>query len=317
MSRRMSSPHPLRPLTMRVCVNAHAKINLSLDVGQKGPSGYHALETVMQTISLADTVSVQKTPEPGILVACTSACTGMPDSDIPTDNRNTAYRAAAAVLERTHARAGVSITIVKRIPVQAGLGGGSSDAAAVLRALALLLDWHPSHHELASTAMSVGSDVPFFLTGGTALVEGIGQTVTPLPAPPPMHLVIAKPTAGVSTEAAYRALDDCPTPRAPSTPGLLRALAKRDRDAVVRSMGNHFEYVVPELVPAVAELMAQMRSHGALSVHLCGSGSAAFALAMSPSNATQIGHALAGSTSFVAITTTVGPASAADLTVIA
>ncbi len=298
----------------RIRVNACAKVNLSLDVGPRDGTGYHALRTVMQTISLADTVEARITPEPGVKLSCAWELTEPAFPEIPTDGRNTAYRAAEAVLTQAgHPPYGVAISITKRIPVEAGLGGGSSDAAAALRAVSLLVNRRPTAGELAGLAISVGSDVPFFLTGGTALVEGIGDRVEPVPAAPPMHLVIAKPSEGVSTGWAYSALDRCPDPRPANTPDVLRALADGDYGALIRALGNHFECVVPRSVPAVAALMERMRSAGAISVRLCGSGSAVFAVTESHSHARRMASALAGPDTYVTVAATTGAASPADL----
>lgn len=297
----------------RAVMHAHAKVNLSLDVGPRLDTGYHTLRTVMQTVSLADTVEVQIAPGPGVSLICTSAATGKADPEIPQDHRNTAYQAAVAALERSRSSVGVRIRIVKSIPSQAGLGGGSSDAAAVLRAVARLIGWQPRFDELRQTAIGIGSDVPFFLTGGTALVEGIGESVTPVADAPALDVVVARPDAGVSTAQAYRALDERPSPRSANTPEVLEALNRRDRDALLRSMGNHFERVIPGLVPGVAALMQAMGDAGASPVRLCGSGSAVFGVAKSASHAQQIAAALGGSCPYVAVATTIGAAASTTM----
>ena len=182
-------------------LRSYAKVNLTLDVLGTRPDGYHAIESVMQSISLHDTITVEVGGAPGIRVEC-----DMPG--IPTDERNLAHKAAAMFFEDLCTTPKVDIRIEKRIPPEAGLGGGSSNAAAALRGLSDLLGLSVSHEELCDLAAQVGSDVPFFLTGGAAFVRGRGEDVQPLPDIRPWWLVVVKPPFGVSTAWTYRRLDE-------------------------------------------------------------------------------------------------------------
>lgn len=261
--------HASRRLTAR----AWAKINLSLDVGPLRPDGFHEVRTILQTISLCDTVAVELTPAPGIVLSVAGG-------DVPGDERNLAWKAAARFLnEAGGLAAGVRVELVKRIPAQAGLGGGSSDAAAVLKALNHLTGSPLSHEALQKTAASLGSDVAFFLYGGTALAEGRGEILRPLPDAPRLDLVIVWTGAGVSTREAYGALDRASRlPRA-ATEAVMQAIMAGDRDGLLAAMGNHFEAVLMETCPASVAALDELRSLGARKAMLCGSGSAVFGVA--------------------------------------
>ena len=175
---------------------APAKINLGLDVVGTRADGYHLLETVFQAVSIADTVTVSLVEQPGIALTCDH-------NAVPCNPKNIAWKAAQRFLEAAKITAGVQIHIAKRIPMEAGMGGGSTDGAAVLLALQELTQQALSKETLFSIAVSLGADVPFFLLGGTAYAAGIGEVLEPLPPFSAAHLVIAKGTAGVSTAAAY------------------------------------------------------------------------------------------------------------------
>ncbi len=253
-----------------VALPSHAKVNLTLDVRRRLPNGYHLIQSVMQQISLADEVIVQMDDEEGICLECT-------DPAIPCDRTNLAWRAAEQFYTRLGERPQVHITLRKGIPVQAGLGGGSSNAATILRALNIL-HGHPfSMKELQSLAISIGSDVPFFLVGGTALVEGVGDEVSPLPAPASYPLVIAVPSVGVSTAWAYRRIDEeraiaeveeLPPPRTPAMVNALKAGLNW-----LPLLHNDFEAVVLPEHPEIQRAKLHLMSSGAQSALLCGSGS--------------------------------------------
>lgn len=242
-------------------VRAPAKINLTLDVLARRPDGYHEIRSVMQTIALHDTLTVTLIPDaPGIRLDVD----GPEAEGVPADHSNIVYRAALYMLELAPPETGLHIALTKNIPSQAGLGGGSSDAASTLQAVNRLLDLQLSRECLCEIAAGLGADVPFFLTGGTCLVEGVGERVTPLPPlSPAWHLVIVKPSAGVSTAWAYAALDALPN-RAPG-----RATA--DWLAGRKRLGNDFETVILPAAPEVAAAFSPLEQP-----LLCGSGSALF-----------------------------------------
>lgn len=270
-----------------ITVKAPAKINLTLDVIGKREDGYHEVEMVMTTIDLADRIDVALTDQSGIAVDCTAAY-------VPTDARNLAYQAAALMKEAYGIRQGIAIRIDKRIPVAAGLGGGSSDAAAVLRALKALLGLNVSREELAALGAHIGSDVPFFVYGGTAVARGRGERIEPVPAPPPCWVVLAKPPLAVSTADVYRALRLDAIDQPPTSAAMVDALNRQDFAAVCRSLGNMLEAVTFSLHPEVRKLKERMQAFGAEGVLMSGSGPTVFALTQQLSRARRITNALRG-----------------------
>ncbi|MBR3289908.1 MAG: 4-(cytidine 5'-diphospho)-2-C-methyl-D-erythritol kinase, partial [Clostridia bacterium] len=204
-------------------LNAPAKINLTLDILGTRADGYHELRTVMQTVDLADTVTVERTEDEGITLS-------LSDPALPCDRRNTAYAAAevffAALQKRGGQPFGVRIHVTKIIPQQAGMAGGSADAAAVLRGLNTLAGHPFSPDDLCALGAQVGADVPFCVRGGAALATGIGERLSPVPSlPDNLFIVVCKPPVGVSTGAAYAAVDAALAAVTPSDEaGLLAAL---------------------------------------------------------------------------------------------
>jgi len=289
--------HDKRIVTRR----AFAKVNFSLDVGPRRADGYHSVSTVMQTISHADTLTVEQTEEPGVSL----------ETDWPTpppDEDNLVWRAATSFFRRrTSAEHGVRIRLSKRIPIQAGLGGGSSDAAATLLALNDLFGRPLCHEELEDIGAALGSDVVFFLRGGTALMQGRGEQGRDLPDAPELTLVIVKPRGGVSTAEAYRALDAHPDAmRVAHTEAVVEAIQCGDRQGLLRAMGNHFECVVGMLCPDATRAMGRLIGLGALGARLCGSGSAVFGVAQSEQEAERIANALRADFESVWVCRTVG-----------
>ena len=257
--------------------DAHAKINLTLDVGARRPDGYHEIRSVFQTIGLHDTVTVTRTAAtPGVRLEVT----GEEGADVPADESNLVHRAAVRLQKIAAARgsipgggSGLHILLHKRIPSQAGLGGGSSDAAATLLAVNALLGLALPRPRLAEIGAMLGADVPFFLTGGTARVEGVGERVTALPPlSPPWRLVVLKPHGGVSTAAAYAALDALPG-RVPGT--ATEAWLRGERQPA-----NDFEQVIfpsyPDVAAAYKALHWTDQRGESFRPVLCGSGAALF-----------------------------------------
>lgn len=246
---------------MKMTVLAPAKINLSLSVLSKRADGYHTVEMVMQSVDLTDTVTVE-------IGAGLRLQTGT--DALPADEHNTAVKAvkhfcaAAGVAEDFH------ITLEKNIPMQAGLAGGSADAAGVLVALNALCDTPFSLEKLCEIGAKIGADVPFCLCGGTMLATGIGTDLSPLSPLPDCYLAVAKPPCGVSTAWAYAAVDALPFPTADKR--MQAALASGDLSAVGAAMSNHFERALQ--IDAVRDLCEQMRREGALGACMTGSGSA-------------------------------------------
>ncbi|MBE3553675.1 MAG: 4-(cytidine 5'-diphospho)-2-C-methyl-D-erythritol kinase, partial [Thermicanus sp.] len=223
-------------------VTAPAKINLTLDVLGKRADGYHEVKMVMTTIDLSDRLTLIKAGDGGIYV---TSSTGV----IPTDERNLAYQAALLLKRELHVKEGVKIYIEKKIPVAAGLAGGSSDAAATLKGLNKLWNLGLDLDQLAGLGARLGSDVPFILYGGTTLATGRGEVLTPLPSPPPSWVVLAKPPIGVSTSEVYGKLRLDQIKERPDHERMLKALAEKDFSGVVASMGNVLETVTFTLYP--------------------------------------------------------------------
>lgn len=256
-----------------ITVKAPAKLNLTLDVLGKRADGYHDVRMVMQSVSLADTVTL--TASPGEGVALFSSL-----SFLPTDRKNLAVSAALRLQEATGVDFGhLSIQIDKQIPVCAGTAGGSSDAAAVLRGLNELFEMGLSPGELAKIGEQVGSDVPYCVLGGTALAEGRGEVVTPLPPLPSCWVVMAKPGFPVSTPELFGKLDGQRLRCHPDTTGMFSALEAGDLSGVARRLFNVFEEVLPPRKrEQVEELKLSLLSHGALGASMTGTGPTVFGL---------------------------------------
>ena len=273
-------------------VRSYAKVNLSLDVLGKRPDGYHAIESVMQTISLHDTLTITfPDGSGGIRVTC-----DMPG--IPTDERNLAHKAAALLFERMGIEPALDIHIEKRIPPEAGLGGGSSNAAAVLSVLGSDRSPFTVHRSLLlELASQVGSDVPYFIIRGTALVRGRGDIVEALPDLKPWWLVIVKPPFGVSTAWAYRRLDEM------NPPGKQMTASERIRNCIEkdgvsaeldtgcrelpRLLSNDLELPAIERHPEIGYIKKALIEAGASASLMCGSGSAVFGLFESEESARE------------------------------
>lgn len=247
------------------CVEkAYAKVNLTLAVGEKRPDGYHEVVSVMQRVSLCDTLTAEQTRE-GITLTCS-------DPALPSGEENLAHRAASLFFRETRIAGGAALTLEKRIPSQAGLGGGSSDAASVLLALRKLYAPALPDTELETMAAALGSDVPFFIRGGTQLATGRGEVLSPLPPLTDGWFVIVKPTESFSTPAMYRRLDELPPACTPPLPPLQGGLP-----ALTSGLFNRFEAAIPA-GSAVWDIKARLAAYGALASLLSGSGSAVFGL---------------------------------------
>ncbi|MBQ3132793.1 MAG: 4-(cytidine 5'-diphospho)-2-C-methyl-D-erythritol kinase [Clostridia bacterium] len=265
-------------------IDAPAKINLTLDITGRRADGYHLLRTVMQTVDLCDTVTLITGGE-GIRLT-------LSDADLPADERNTAWKAAALFYEAAEIDPAVDILIEKRIPQQAGMAGGSADAAAVLRGLNALYDEPLTESVLVMLAEKIGADVPFCVLGGTMLATGIGEELSPLPAMPPVWITVVKPPVGVSTADAYAAVDSAePVLHSESEDALLAALAAGDAAGVGAHLFNVFDDALA--IPAVALVKAAMAAYRPLGCQMTGSGSAVFALFDSEEQAQEAADGLA------------------------
>ena len=249
---------------------AYAKLNISLDVGKRREDGFHEMTMVMQSISLADAVTVTLNDTGRV-----RARTSLPF--IPGDERNLAVKAALCYLEAIGRQGqGAWIEIQKAVPVGAGMGGGSSDAAAVLRAMNALFDHALSTPELEKLSCAVGSDVAFCVAGGTALATGRGEKLEALPPLPDCAFVVCKPEFSISTPELFRKLDQMPLRRHPDTAGLVAAIREGQLGQVCRRMYNVFEDVDDRRMRTVADIKSRLLDAGALGAVMTGTGSAVF-----------------------------------------
>ena len=255
---------------MKCMEKAYAKVNLTLQVGSRRPDGYHAVMSVMQRISLWDTVTVERGTGRDTLLCSVPVTENVDD--------NLCMKATRAFFAETGTKSdGVTITLEKHIPVQAGLGGGSSDAAAVLRALRTLYAPDISDGRLETLAARLGSDVPFFIRGGTQLATGRGEVVSPLPQLAAGWFVVVKPDEGYSTAEMYRRLDEPGSVLVRNSRYMQDAVAANNVHAVAVELHNSFERVVPK-DSSLRTIKDALRAQGALGTLLSGSGSAVFGL---------------------------------------
>ncbi len=258
----------------KLTMEAPAKINLGLDVLRRRPDGYHDLRMVMQTISLKDELVLTKTEEPGIFLTVESEREG----ELPADNKNLAYRAAALLRREFPQLGGVRIQLKKRIPIAAGLAGGSTDAAATLLGINRLFDLGLSLPELQKRGVTLGADIPYCLMKGTALAEGIGERLTRLPKAPACHVLLAKPDVSVSTAWVYQNLHLTEDTVHPDIDEMMRCLAEGNLTKLCACLGNVLETVTIPAHPVIARIKAQMREAGALGALMSGSGPTVFGL---------------------------------------
>lgn len=253
-------------------VPAFAKINLSLDIVKKREDGYHDLSMIMQTVMLHDTVLLEAIPR-GIRLEC--KC-----SWVPKDGTNIAWKAASLLMEQCGIKSGVKIKIIKRIPVAAGLAGGSTDAAAVLRGLNKLFLLGLDKEELRILGKRLGADIPYCIDGGTMLAEGIGERLTALPDFKNVDIVIIKPKIGVSTAWVYGNLEISKIQETdrPDTKQLIQALSQRDIKTVAQQMKNVLEKVTIPRYGIIQEAKDKLLESGALGSMMSGSGSAVFGI---------------------------------------
>ena len=269
----------------KLTLRAPAKLNLLLDITGKRPDGYHEVRMVMQTVSWYDVLRFEKTGRPGISFRVTDP-SGKPlteeRSGIPWDERNLVLRAVRLLSSDPACFEGLSITLEKSIPSQAGLGGGSSDAAAALLGINRLYELGFSREAIAEKALRLGADVPFFLYGGTCLAEGIGEKLTKLPDLELPHILIVKPKASLSTRLVYEYCDSLSQMDHPDVEGFVRALSAEDRPkdtfltTICETMDNVMEAASFSICPEVRELRDTLLRLDAEKALMTGSGSAVF-----------------------------------------
>jgi 4-diphosphocytidyl-2-C-methyl-D-erythritol kinase len=251
-------------------LHSYGKINLFLDIKGRLPNGYHEIKTVMQSISLYDEIYLSAVDEDRIIIECS-------DKDIPINEKNTCYKAVAIIKEKYHIGSGVIIRIIKNIPSEAGLAGGSSNAAAVLHGLNKLWGLNLTIKELLELGLKIGADVPFCLIGGTYLAEGIGEILTELNNFLWEHILIIKPGFSMSTAFVYNNLDK-DLYNLHRNNQIVRYINEGDLINVAKSTANTLEKVVEKFHPELNSIKELMMQNNALTALMTGSGSAVFGL---------------------------------------
>ena len=253
-----------------VQIKARAKINLTLDVLSRRPSGYHDVEMIMQQIDLYDLVTVTLISETNIELTCS-------DSFLPTDDRNIAYKAAKIMIERFKLKVGFEIQIDKNIPVAAGLAGGSTNAAAVIKGINQLCHLGLSTEEMQSIGFELGADVPFCFCEGAAIARGLGEILEPVRGFENAWMILVKPSFGVSTKDVYGGLELGEVKAHPDTPKMIEALKTQNRKDILSGLLNVLETVTLKLYPKVEEIKQTLMAFGAEGVLMSGSGPTVFA----------------------------------------
>lgn len=267
----------------QIILRTPAKVNLSLDITGRRADGYHTLRSVFQAINCYDTLTITKTDaDTPLSLKCNV-------EDVPCDARNLVYKAAVKLLGENPC--GIAMSLEKEIPSQAGMGGGSSDCAAALLGIRALLGLDVSDEKLLEIAASLGADVPFFLCGGTAVAEGIGEILTPLSDVPARILVVAKGEQGVSTPEGYRKLDTLPELPPPDTDNVLAHLRDTQAQRLFTACGNAFDAVTN--LKEIRKIRLIMSSHGIKPV-LSGSGAAVFGGCETQTQAEHLAKILSG-----------------------
>ena len=252
-------------------VYANAKINLALDITGKRPDGYHDIRTVMQTVSLKDTLSMCKLFTPQIKI-----CTNL--KWLPTDDRNLVYKAAKILFDRFKPEDGIFIEIDKQIPVSAGLGGGSADCAAALCGISKLFNFPICRQELMEIGKSLGADIPFCIMKGTALAEGIGEILTPLPPCPDCFIVISKPPLCISTADVFRQFKMENVAERPDIEAMVENISAGDIEKIAGGLCNVLESVTAREFPIIEKIKCIMRESGSMGTMMSGSGPSVFGL---------------------------------------
>ena len=252
-------------------LRALAKINLGLDVIRKREDGYHEVRMIMQTINMYDQLEIDIKEEPGI-----SITTNLPF--IPTNENNLVYKAAKLLMDEFHIEKGITVELQKFIPVAAGMAGGSSDAAATMIGMNRLFGLGLTVRQLMERSVSIGAEVPYCVLRGTALAEGIGEKLRPLPPCPNCYVLIGKPSISVSTKFVYEKLDAGNIEEHPDIDRILEGLQWHNLNKISENMGNVLESVTIPAYPIIEEIKNHMKEHGAVNAMMSGSGPTVFGL---------------------------------------
>lgn len=250
---------------------AYAKINLGLDVLRRREDGYHEVKMIMQNVGIFDTLTFVKKEAPGIFLR-------VDNKELSGGKENLIYRAAELLMKKAGVEQGVEITLEKRIPIAAGMAGGSTDAAAALHGINELFALGYSLEELQALGVTLGADIPYCLAGGTALSEGIGEILTKLPAPPQCTLVVAKPDINVSTKFVYENLHANTLMYHPDIDGMTAAIREGSLQGITDRLGNVLETVTIREYPIIEQIKDLMKQAGAENALMSGSGPTVFGI---------------------------------------
>lgn len=269
---------------------AYAKINLTLDILGTREDGYHEVAMIMQSIGLHDDLFLEKT-DAGVELT-------VDNSELAADESNLCYKAAKLMTDEFKLHSGIKINLTKRVPMGAGLGGGSADAAAVIRGMNEIFSLNAPQEKLAEISAKIGSDIPFCIMGGTQFATGRGEILQKLPDFPKTYLVLIKPAFSVSTPRAYKMYDNTHSVKRPDNEGIIAALKNGDTNNIYSMMGNVLEAPIAKEYPEINEYKEMMMNEGAIFAQMTGSGSVVFAVANDMRSANKIAEAMKTKTSY-------------------
>ena len=290
-------------MVILLTLSANAKVNLTLDILAKRQDGYHEVELVLQSIALADTIELA-TFDRGVKFELIAEAVGA--ETLPTDHENLAVKAADLMLNQFNIPSGLFIRLTKKIPIAAGLAGGSTDAAAVIRGINQLFKLHLSTEQMCEIAAQIGSDVPFCIVGGTCLAYGRGELLTRLVDLPTIPIVLLKPRGVISTAWAYATYDSNKSDEHPNTAEICEAINLSDTGAVCELLFNVLEGVAAKKYPAITMFKEKLLEAGAVAAMVSGSGPSLFGVARNKAEALKIAEAVKDLGAQVFVTETVG-----------
>lgn len=269
----------IKTIMNTITLKAYGKINIGLDVTGRRDDGYHLVRMIMQTVDIYDEITVSVSNRQDQLKGSSGKITLTCDvPEVPTGENNIAWKAAAALKDMYSIGQDIDIHIAKRIPMAAGMAGGSTDAAAVLIALNSLCNLNMSQDEMDQAALKLGADVPFCLRRGTWLSEGIGEKLTRLDEAPQCSVLIANPPVSVSTGGVYKALDAIKDPLHPDIDAMIESITRQDLPGLASVMGNILSLVTEPIHQEIARIREVMMEHGAIGSQMTGSGPTVFGL---------------------------------------
>lgn len=270
----------IRTIQNKTIIKAPAKINLGLDIIGSREDGYHLVKMVMQTVTLYDELTFWKTTKPGVELICSR-------KDLPVDQHNLVVQAAKLIQSQHKTVGGIGISLEKNIPIAAGLAGGSADAAATLIGINELYNLKLSIGQLEELGLELGADVPYCISGGTMLSEGIGEKLTPIGPMPQCYIVMVKPLISISTQEAYRQYDKLDQVKHPDISELVKSINQKKWLDIKNNMGNVLEMVSVHQYPVIEQLKKMMIQAGAYTAMMSGSGPTVFGLFMNVSAANR------------------------------